>query len=285
MYLKPYEAGLSQSAAETAQALFGYGGGVTKRLADADHTLRRYDRAFSAGDDTVIDLATGKLASDRRNSLAPVLAARMNAAKGRAAAISQGLDETLSALRAAKAGTGFRGLSTFDINRAQAATIGARTNAAAGLGDAELANALATQGLDESNLQLRLNSLDLPAQIAQQRLSLSNLPASNIADFYGRALSPLSFFRMGAGTPPYQQTPQIPIITSSGQIAGSAVAGFGQSLGQYFAQQQMMQDLSKFYGGGPTYLGSGGSLGAGSWAGPGGAPASSGIGGQILGLS
>ena len=250
-YLKPYEAGLGTSAADTARALFGYGGGPTQRLANSQRTLARYNPAIDAGDNLTIDLGTGKVGQERQASLAPVLAARTGAAKSRAAAISQGLDETLASLRAMKAGTGFRGTSTFDINRAQAATTGARSQAADAMAQAQLENALATQGMDESNLQMRLGALDLPFQRGQQRLNFGNLPATNAADFYRSAMSPLDYFRIGPGQNlPYQQTPQIPQVPNTGQLAGAAIAGGAQSIGQYLAQQQLMQQLQGFYGGG-----------------------------------
>lgn len=266
-YLKSYEAGLGADAAATAKALFGYGGGVNQRLADGAGILARYNPALEAGDNTVIDLATGRVGTQRQASLAPVLAARTGAAKLRSSAITDGLNETLANLRATRAGRGFRGGSTFDTNRALAATVGARAGAATEMGQARLDNALATQGLDESNLQLLLSSLDLPFQRGQQRLNFANLPATNAADFYRSALSPLDYFRIGpAQNLPYQQTPQIPTIPNTGQLAGAAVAGGAQSIGQYLAQQQLMQQLQSFYGQQPSYLG------AGTWAGGGGDP-------------
>lgn len=269
-YLKYAEAELGGGAVDVARALFGYGGGPAQRIADAEGTLARYNPALEAGDNLVYDLSTGKVGNDRTAALAPVKAARTGLAKGRAAAINQSLDETLAGLRAAGAARGFRGGSTFETNRALAATSGARTAAAGELGQANLDNALADQALSDSNLQMLLQSLDLPFARGQQRLAFNNLPMASVADSYSSAMTPLNFFRMGGGNPPYASAPQMPVIPNTGQLAGAAVAGLGQNLGQYFAQQQMMQELSNYFRPQASYLGNG------SWMGPGGMPAGGG---------
>jgi len=261
-YMRGSEAEFGGQAADLARALFGYGGGPQGQLAAGEGMLQRYNPALEAGDNTVIDLATGRTGAARQASLAPVLAARSGLAKGRAASINQSLDATLAGLCSSRAAAGFRGSSTFDTNRALAATVGARAAAAGELGQANLDNALAKQGTDENKRQWLVNSLDLPFQRGQQRLSFNNLPASAAASAYTQAMSPLNFWRLPNGNPPQQVAPQMPVVPNTGQIAGAAVGGIGQSIGQYLAQQQMMQQLQKMYGGGggsPT-----------SWVGPGG---------------
>lgn len=275
-YLKPYEADLARSAAQTAQAMFGYGGGPAGRLAEAEGTLARYEPSLRAGDELVFDLASGKLGRDRRAALEPVLGARTAVAKSRAAAIAQGLDETLATLRAQRAGTGFRGSSTFDLNRMLAATTGARGQAALGLTQADLDNALAVQGLQENDLQMRLAGLELPYQLGAQRLNFQNLPAQSLAQFYQNALAPLSFFRLPTANAPYQTANP---VASTGQIAGSAVAGLGNTLGQYYAQQAMMEQLRQMYQAPASYLGNN------TWVGAGGDPGPVTISGGIPGLT
>ena len=247
MYLKDYEAGLSRDAASTAQALFRYGGGPEQRLADSEEMLRRYNPAIEAGDQSVIDLATGKTAMGRTSSLAPVLAARTGLARSRASEINTSLDQILAGLRSTRAAGGFRGGSTFDTNRAMAATVGARQAAATGIGQAELENAMAGDNLYNSNLQMQLVGLQLPFQRAQQQMQFNDLPATSAAAYYQQALSPLSFFRMNPGTMPYAQAPQMGAVPNTGQLAGAALSGTAQSIGQYLAQQQLMQQLQGFY--------------------------------------
>ena len=255
-YLSGYESSLGQSAAEAAQALFGYGGGPQSRIDTATGMLKTYEPMIAAGDKTLLDLTTGVTGANRLASLQPVLAARTNLAKSRAAQINQSLDETLAGLRAQRAGSGFRGGSTFDTNRALAATVNARAGAAGEIGQAGLDNALATQNIDETNLQLLLQSLDQPFQRGQQRLAFNNLPMTSVASSYNDALAPLNFFRMGTANPPYVQPNVQP---SNGAYAGAAVGALGQQYAQYLQQQEMMKLLKSFYGGGGVDPTAGGS--------------------------
>jgi hypothetical protein len=276
-YMKSTEGALGADAAAAAQAMFGWGGSAGNRLTSAQGTLAKYNPAIEAGDGLVYDLASGKAGQQRQASLAPVLAARTNVAKGRAAAINKSLDETLANLRAGTAKSGFRGGGTFDTNRALASMVGARQAAANEFGMANLENAQATHGIDETNLQLLLQSLDLPFQRGQQALAYQGLPLQQLSQQYQAALAPMNFFRMGQGQAPYQQNQP---IANTGQIAGAAVGSLGSTLGQYYAQQQMMQDLKSFYNpSGATatsWTGSGGDPGTawqmpslGGWAGTG----------------
>lgn len=235
-YLKGYEADLGNQAAKTAGALFNYGGTTAQRMTRANDVLARYKPALDAGDATVIDLASGGGLTQ-----APVNAARLNLAKSRADSINQSLDETLAGLRSARTQRGFRGSSTFDTNRTLAATTGARMGAATEMGQARLDNA-------SQDLQMLLQSLDLPFQRGQQRLAWDNLPVSSVAGSYNDAMAPLNFFRLPvAGNMPYQSAPQVGAVPNTGQIVGAAVAGGAQSIGQYLAQQQMMQQLQRMY--------------------------------------
>lgn len=265
-YLKDTEGELGGSAAEVAKQLFGYGGGAGARLENASGMLTRYDPALEAGDQTVIDLATGKVGANRRDSLAPVLQARTNLARSRAASINQSLDETLAGLRAMRAGAGFRGASTFDTNRAMAATVGARGQATAGIAQADLDNQSAIHGLNENNLQMLLSSLDLPFQRGQQRLAFNDLPMRSVAQSYTDALSPLNFFRLPGANVPYGQSTQVQPVGNTGQYLGAALAGGAQSIGQYLAQQQLMKQLSGYFGGGAGGGGGGnGDFGGETW--------------------
>lgn len=241
-YMKDSEAALGKSAADTVRALYGFGGGINNRLSDGTRTLARYNPAIEAGDNLVLDLATGKVASDRRTSLAPVLSARTAMAKSRAAAINQSLDETLAGLRTRRAASGFRGGGTFDTARMLDAMTGARMNAAAEIGQADLDNAMAMHDLDTSNLQLMLSGLDMPFQRGQQRLAFDSLPASTLAQFYSAINSPLDYFRLPVGTPP-----TLPRVQSAGELNGAALAGIGQAFGQYYGNKAMMQQLGSYF--------------------------------------
>jgi hypothetical protein len=261
-YMGDAETTLGRNAADVARSLFNYNGGPQARLQATGNLLRRYNPAMDAGDGLVIDLSTGKVSADRKASLAPVLAARTNAAKSRTQAINDSLNETLAGLRSARATSGFRGNSTFDINRTLAATTGARTQAADAMSQAMLENALATQGIDESNLQLRLKSLDLPYTRAQQRIAFNGLPLRSAADDYSAALAPLNFFRLPNANPPQQQPFLRSDIPGTSQILGSALYGTSQGIGQNLAQQQMLREMAKYYYGGGG--GGGGSFDAGT---------------------
>jgi hypothetical protein len=250
LYLADREVDLARKAAGVSDALFNYGGGVNNRISEASRYLTRYTPALEAGDRTVMDVATGAAGAGRRSSLAPVLDARSRLGKSRAAAISQSLDETLAGLRAQKAHSGFRGASTFDTNRAIAGTTAARAGAAEAIGAADLENALASHQLGESNLQMQLGALDLPFTRAQQRLAFNSLPIRTVGDEYTSALAPLNFFRLPTANPPAQSIYQRPNVTSGGEIAGAAVAAGAQNIGQFLAQQQLMREMSQWFGAG-----------------------------------
>ena len=250
LYLADQEVSLARRAAEVSNSLFNYGGGVNNRLNEATRYLTRYNPALDAGDKTVMDVATGAAGAGRRASLAPVLDARSRLGRSKAASITQSLDETLASIRAQRAHSGFRGNSTFDTNRAIAGTTAARAGAAEAIGAADLENALASHQLGESNLQLQLNSLDMPFTRAQQRLAFNSLPIRTVGEEYSNAMAPLNFFRLPTANPPAQQVYQRPNITSGGEIAGAAVAAGAQSIGQMLAQQQLMREMSKWFGAG-----------------------------------
>ena len=246
-YLMPYEGRLGTSAARTAEALFNYGGGPEARIRDDESYLRRYNPALEAGDNLVFDLATGQVAQDRRASLDPVLAARSTLAKGRASSINDSLDQMLAGIRASRAKSGFRGASTFDLNRMLASTTGARGAAAEAIGGADLENAMAIQGLDDSNLQMRLSGLDQPFQRAQQRLAFRNLPFQSAADQSSAAMAPLNYFRIGPGQAPREQPFLRPDTGNNGQIFGAGISAAAGSYGNYLANQQLMKELGNYF--------------------------------------
>ncbi len=246
-YLRPFEGQLGESAARASQALFNYGGGPAARLNASQDYLRRYNPALEAGDGLVFDLATGKVAQDRRAALEPVLGARTALAKTRAQSINDSLDQTLAGLRADRARSGFRGTSTFDLNRMLAATTGARAGAADAVGGANLENALAVNGLSDSNLNMKLAALDQPFQRATQRLAFQNLPYQQAADQSAAAMSPLNFFRIAPGQPPAQQPFLRPDVGNGGMALGAALQAGGQQAGSYFANQQLMKELAGYF--------------------------------------
>jgi len=245
MYLKPYEASLGASAAESAQKLFSAGGGPAARFADNERYLSRYNPAMEAGDGLVIDLATGKVGEQRRASLEPVLQARTKLARTRASSINDALEQTFAGLRAQRAKSGFRGGSTFDINRAVAATTGARSQAAEAVGQADLENAMSLQGLDESDLNMRMGALDLPYKLGQQRMAFRNLPYQAAADQYAAAMAPLNFFRIGPQQAPTNQTFLQPTIGNNGMAAGAAISAGANSVGNYLANQELIKQMNR----------------------------------------
>lgn len=245
MYLKPYEASLGESAAKAAQQLFTAGGGPTARIQDNERYLSRYNPAMEAGDGLVIDLATGKVGQQRRASLEPVLQARTKLARTRASAINDALEQTFAGLRAQRAKGGFRGGSTFDINRAVAATTGARSQAAEAVGQADLENAMSVQGLDESDLNMRIGALDMPYRLGQQRMAFRNLPYQAAADQYAAAMAPLNFFRIGPQQAPLNQTFLQPTVGNNGMALGAGLSQAAGSVGNYLVNQELIKAMNR----------------------------------------
>jgi hypothetical protein len=250
VYFGAAEEELAGNAADAARTLFGTASNVSNRSRAINSD---YAPVVMAGDQFLGSIYDGSLLADRQSAVDTVKGARTGRAKSRAGAIDQALGETLAALRAGRLGRGFRGESTFDITRAQDATMGARRAAATEFGDANLENAMDDRALREADVQLRLGALDMPFSRARSRIAMETMPLSAQADAYSAALSPLNFFRIGTGSPPQAPYRTIEATPNAGMVFGSALAQGGSALGQYFAQQQaaqQMRDLyTNFYGG------------------------------------
>lgn len=250
LYFGGAEEELAGSAADAARTLFAGAGNMANRgrLINSE-----YAPLVMQGDQFLGSIYDGSLRAERQGAVDAVKGARTGRAKSRAGAIDQALSETLASLRAGRLGRGFRGESTFDITRAQDATMGARRQAATEFGDANLENAMDDRALTEADMQLRLGALDLPFSRARSRMAMETMPLSAQADAYSAALSPLNFFRIGTATPPQAPYRTIEATPNTGMILGSALQQGGSALAQYFVQQQQAQQMrdlyTQFYGG------------------------------------
>lgn len=139
-------AGIDQALAVNRDSLdgtrlrqeYGQAGDTRTRLTDSTNV-----EAGSLRD------ALDKMDKQRRDALAPLLAARTNEAETAVAAVNQGLESERDRLTAEQAMQGFYGGSSMDDASQVRATIAARQAAAQLLGQAGVANATDTRGIGD----------------------------------------------------------------------------------------------------------------------------------------
>lgn len=239
-YLSQYEKQLGENAANLAldayspENMAGY-------YADAA-SLRP---AAQGGTAAVNDLLSGATLQNRLGSLAPVAEARVNQAQTRQQAIDQSLKETIGRLNATMAQRGFTGGSSFDNRRLLGSTIDARQGAANEMSNALLTNAQDTATVRDSDIAARLSSLGLIGQQANTLAALRGFPTTAAAAQLNSAQLPLSMFNIGTSAWQASPLPAVnPVMSSTGNF-GAAIAGAGQSLGNYFAMQQAANQMNK----------------------------------------
>ena len=57
--------------------------------------------------------------------------------------------------------------------------------------------------------------------------------------------APLDFFRIGVGNPPNTQAPQLASTPSVGGVVASGIGQAAGAVGNYYAQQQLLNDYMK----------------------------------------
>lgn len=183
------------------------------------------------------------LLRQRQQEAEPVFAARASVARAQKQGILDDVTARLNAMEAASAsngrvgsGTGFQNAlfrSTVPLYQ-QAATVGAQAN---------LQNAQDLYGIGESNRQLKLQSLGLPAQLAQQSIGLRQLPQQAVIANQLTAQKPFGMFNIGTAAFQPAMPPQIPAVPSGLGIVAGGLGAAGQQLGQYYANQQYAKAL------------------------------------------
>lgn len=172
------------------------------------------------------------------------------------------LNKTLSDIEAAQASKGFSGDSMgrrklmFDANRRMYSDVA----------DANLANVNEERAIrDYGDVQLPLQSLQLPYDMARAEANQLALPASSYGSWMQARQQPMRFFYIGPSQP--FQYKEEPVGLNGWQVAGSSAGQIGGAAMSYYQQQQQMKQLqdlanqqiamNNIYGGG-VYQGAGG---------------------------
>lgn len=258
MYFGNQEQNLSNDAGSFYNASKALLGSPSKQLQDYTQTVNGYMPMQDASRGTLGDVFNGNMTNTRLGYLQPVNAARTNLAQGQQQGIFQGLQQRINALNAQNAQKGFSGTGSFAQNRLLGATIGARQDAANALGQANLANAQDTRGVQDQGMNLRLQMMNQPYQLATQALNLQMQPMNQVQQNFTRSLAPFDFFRMSPGAFQNAPLPQVNAIPGLGQILATGLGNGAQQVGNYFAQKQLGNQYQQMmngygYGGGAGY--------------------------------
>ncbi len=245
-YFKGGEAQLGQSAMDYFHQLQGLnsGGQISNQL---QGNLNMMHPAIQQGLAALSNRYNGMDLQQRLANAQPVFGARTNAATQQRASINQSLLQTMGQLNAERGRGGFYGGSTFDRSRLLAATLGARGQASNLMSGAQLANAEDERALRDANLT-GMQDLSPIAGGLQNAGIAYNMPATSMADYYQKAMSPFNFFRMGNQA--YQNpqmpfnSPQIQPVLGGGAGLGSALGALGTTGLNYSLQNQLYGQLN-----------------------------------------
>ena len=116
-----------------------------------------------------------------------------------------------------------------------------------------MTNARANQGIQQNAINRQINNIGLPTAVAQQDVSMANLPANSITQQAENQQGILQNFKIGVGN--YQQNPmpnQV-AIPSTGQIVGSGIGSLASGVGNYAALSSLTEGAG---GSGGSNLGS-----------------------------
>lgn len=210
---------------------------------------------IDAATGTVVGLYDGRMEGERMAANAPVNAARTQAAESNAAAIQLALQNQIAQIRAADAAKGYVGGGSYLNNRMLAAAIPAEQQAAAARSVANLQNAQAIQAIQEQQQQLKLANVNLPAQMAAGKIQLLQMPAAGVATTAQASQVPLQFFKLPVGNPPLAQAAPTAVVPSTGGIIASGLGQFAGQVGNYYANQALINQLNQGAGGTGTYGG------------------------------
>src|SRR4029077_3215441 len=107
-----------------------------------------------------------------------------------------------------------------------------------------------TKNIADTALNLKLNNLQLPGQMAQENMSLFNMPYDTSIDQMSRSLSPMSFLRVGGSQPfQYGNMPTEQPIAGAGSLALQAVSGTGNAALNAWLQGQQKENYRKIFSG------------------------------------
>lgn len=217
------------------------------------------------------DIFNGGVERQLKDNAAPVQSARVKFSRQSAV---DALNKTLGEINAARAGKGYSGDSFGDALLKFQANKGANDAVSA----ANLQNLAENQAIGDTALNLKMQSLNLPYQLANENLGYASGPENSYIDAVMKGLTPLSFLRIGGAQPfQYQTGPMIGANASPWTgAANSGAAAAGSALNMW-----LQNKLANRYAAQPTaptspggqydYSGVGGESYANDWGGGAGA--------------
>lgn len=201
--------------------------------------------SVAAGSTLVNQLFSGQLERQQEANIAPVLAARGQVAAAQKTGILEGLQQQLNALSANRARAGYAGGgSSFERNLLTGATIPALQAAGTVGAQASLQNASDIAALKNQDINTRLNNLSLPLTQAGNAIQMQNLPATAIGNTATQSMQPFNWFKLQPQAFQAQNLPLVQPIPNVGQIVGTGIGSGASTLGNYFAMQSLINQLS-----------------------------------------
>lgn len=168
----------------------------------------------------------------------PFYDSRTQAAQAQVGSINSSLAQAMQALQAQRSAQGYFGSSVLDNNRLLAATLGARSQAAYGLSQANVSNQGDITNLKLADLTGRQDVSGLAAAL-QNQAAFQNFPLQNQINLSSAAQNPLNFFRIGPQAFQPQALPGISPTISNAQALGQGLGALGQVGTNYFMNQQL----------------------------------------------
>ncbi len=202
----------------------------------------RFASAQEGANRAVDDIFSGGTTQKMLQNFRPVAAARK--AYTRDAAVSA-LNKTLADIEATQARRGFvGGGSGTNRLRFMAGRDAAQQEAAVAL-----QNAIEEQGIrNRGDIELPLQSLNLPYAQAQRAIDTFNLPDNAYLDILARRLQPLSFLNIHTSAPfQYQPMPTVQPGSNPWSLALQANAGVGNTLLNNYLKNRSAQQYQQTF--------------------------------------
>lgn len=249
MYPSFTSAGVEQNLGNQAYATYlaeqAALGAPKDQIAQYQDIVSGLTPSMVAGDQLVNQLFSGQLEKQQEANIAPVLAARGAVATAQKQGILEGLQARLNALSADRTRQGYTGGgSTFQKNLLTGATIPALQAAGTVGAEADLANAADVAGIKQQAINTKLSNLSLPLTQAGNRLQMSALPATAAGTTYVNSLAPFNWFKLNQQTNVPFRSPYVQPVPGIGSIVGTGVAQGASTLGNYFANRALANQIN-----------------------------------------
>lgn len=216
----------------------------------AQTAVNTFKPSQAAAEQTVSDLFSGALTQEALGNLEPLAAERLQSAQTLREAGQNALAEQLGGINRNAARQGFVG-DTFG-NRLLASTAmrNSMSDAAIREAAAREQNAADAMKVKQTALVTRLQSLNLPFAMAQNKVATGNLSENAALDQAARRQQLLEWFRIGPGSFRYSPLPQVSPVASTGQIVAQGVGAAAGAAGGFYANKALIADMNAYNRGG-----------------------------------